>query len=132
MTDSPLIGPGVGSAAEAVTLRILGAELPQELLAVTDTVPPFTPIVLMMVLLVDVPVQPFGSDQVYEVALLTGATEKVSGLPVLHEDVLLVILPSVTGAEPIVTASVCSDELPQLLLALTVTMPPLEPAVATM
>ena len=42
------------------------------------------------------------------------------------------MLPTVPGAEPIVTASVCRDELPQLLLAFTVTMPPFEPAVATM
>ena len=60
MTDSPLIGPGVGSAAEAVTASVLGAELPQELLAVTDTVPPLAPIVAIIVLVVDVPVQPFG------------------------------------------------------------------------
>ena len=74
MTDSPLIGPGVGSAAEAVTASVLGAELPQELLAVTDTVPPLEPAVATMLLVVDEPVQPNGNVHVYEVAPLIGVT----------------------------------------------------------
>jgi hypothetical protein len=43
--------------------KVLGAELPQVLLAVTDTVP-VEDDVAMMLLVVDVPVHPFGNDHV--------------------------------------------------------------------
>ena len=115
-TDWPLIAPGVGSAGTEVTASVLGVVLPQELLAVTDTVP-LAPTMAIIVLVVEVPIQPPCRVHVYEVAPLTAATEKVSIAPVLHPDALLVMLPTETGAEPIVMARVCRGELPQLLTA---------------
>ena len=79
-------------------------------------------------LVVEVPVQPPGSDQVYEVAPLTVAIEKVSSPP-LHILVRPVIAPGVAGAELNVTTSVAGLELPHVLLAVTETVPPLGPAV---
>ena len=84
-----------------------------------------------MLLVVDVPDHPLGNVQTYEVAPLTAATENVSKLP-LHIAAGPLIVPGVAGAVETVTASVCGDELPQLLFAVTVIAPPVVPAVAVM
>ena len=123
-----MIAPGVASTVLIVTGSAAGAEFPQTLLAVTDTVPPLEPATVFIVLVVDVPVQPPGSDQVYEVAPPTGATEKVSAPP-LHTTVCPLIKPGVAGVILTVTASVAGAEVPQVLLAVTETVPPPEPAV---
>jgi hypothetical protein len=62
----PLITPGVpGAGAEILTAKVWAEELPQELPAVTETVPPVEPAVAMKVLVVlEFPVQPPGSDHV--------------------------------------------------------------------
>ena len=64
MAEVPLIGPGADSPEPTVTASVLGADLPQALLAVTETVPPLAPITLVIVFVVDVPDHPFGSVQV--------------------------------------------------------------------
>ena len=46
-----------------VMAKVLGAELPQVLLAVTDTVP-VEPDVVIILVVADVPVHPFGRDHV--------------------------------------------------------------------
>ena len=65
MLALPLIAPGV-AGAEVVTLTasVAGLELPQVLLAVTDTVPPPEPAVALIEFVVDVPVHVAGSDHV--------------------------------------------------------------------
>ena len=60
----PVITPGVAGVVLMVTTSVAGAEFPHALLAVTDTVPPLDPATVLIVLVVDVPVQPTGSDQV--------------------------------------------------------------------
>ena len=56
--------PGVAGAVLTVTASVAGLEFPQVLLAVTETVPPLEPAVVLMLLVVEVPVQPPGSDHV--------------------------------------------------------------------
>ena len=60
----PLIAPGVAGAVAIVTASVAGAEFPQVLFAVTETVPPVELAVALILLVVDVPVQPPGSDHV--------------------------------------------------------------------
>ena len=131
-TARPVILPGVAGAVPTVTTSVCIAELPHPLLAFTVTLPPLAPIVVIMELVVDVPVQPFGSVQVYEVAPLTGAMEKVSALPGVQPEDLLVMAPGVAGTVLTTIVNICAAELPQLLLAFTVTLPPLVPAVVWM
>jgi hypothetical protein len=59
----------------------------------------------MMLVDVEEPVHPFGSDHVYDVAPLTAAIENVSRLP-LHTLALPVIAPGVAGAGVMLTANV--------------------------
>ena len=123
----PVIVPGAGGAVLTVTASVAADELPHVLLAVTETVPPPEPATVLIVFVVDVPVQPPGSDHVYDVAPPTVTIEKVSKLP-LQTGVRPVIVPGVAGAVLIVTASVAAGELPHVLLAVTETVPPPEPA----
>jgi len=131
MLALPVIAPGVAGAVLIVTTSVAGLEFPQVLLAVTETVPPPEPGTVLIVLVVDVPVQPPGSDHVYEVAPPTAVTEKVSNPP-LHMLALPVIAPGVAGTELTVMASVAGLEFPQVLLAVTETVPPPEPATVFM
>ena len=55
--------------------------------------------------------------------------EKVSRFPV-HSPLRPEIAPGVAGAVLIVTVYVCAAELPQLLFAVTDTVPPVDPVVA--
>ena len=126
----PRIAVGVAGTPPTLTASVCGPELPQAPFAVTDTVPALVPIADMIVLVVEVPVQPFGRVHVYDVAPLTAATEKVSGLPALQPADLLMIAAGVAGAVFTTTASVCAGELIQPLEAFTVTLPLLVPAVA--
>ena len=64
-------------------------------------------------------------------APLTGAIENVSRLP-LQKVAVPVIVPGVAGADSVVTASVCAEDVPQLLPAVTETVPALAPTVALM
>ena len=67
--------PGVLGAEAKVTASVCAVELPQALLAVTETVPPFEPAIELILAVVEVPVQPLGKVQVYEVAPVTNAME---------------------------------------------------------
>ena len=124
----PVIGPGVAGALLIVTARILAAELPHVPLAVTDTVPPVEFVVAMILVVVDVPAHPDGSDHVYEVAPFTGDIEKVSR-PLPQRVVRPLITPGVAGVVFTTTVKTCGAELPQLF-AVTDTMPPVELVVA--
>ena len=59
----PLIAPGVAGMVLTVTANVCAVELPHVLLAVTETVP-LEPVVPMIVSVLEVPVQPPGSDHV--------------------------------------------------------------------
>jgi hypothetical protein len=60
-----VIAPGVASELITFTLRLVLAELPQPLIAFTEMVPePVLPVTIVLILLVvDVPLQPLGSVQ---------------------------------------------------------------------
>jgi len=124
-----VIGPGAARPEPTVTDNVLAPDLPQALLAVTETVPPLAPTTVMIVLVVDVPDQPFGSVHVYDVAPLTAGTEKVSTLPILHPEDLLMV-PGVAGALLTTVVNDCAPDVPQLFVADTVITPPAEPVVA--
>ena len=124
--------PGVAGAEPIFTNRVWLDELPQALLAITEILPALLPTVAKMLSVVELPDQVLGNDHVYDVAPVTAATENVSKAP-LHTLPVSVIEPGVAGvAEDTVTASVCAVELPQLLLAVTETVPPVEPTVLPM
>jgi hypothetical protein len=73
--------PGVAGTVLMVTASVCGMEEPHALLAVTEIFPPAAPAVAFMLVVVDVPVQPPGNVQVYEVAPATGEIEYVCELP---------------------------------------------------
>jgi hypothetical protein len=56
--------PGCAGAAEMVTARVEAVELPHALFAVTVTLPPVAPAVVVMLFVVLVPDQPLGNVQV--------------------------------------------------------------------
>jgi hypothetical protein len=114
-----------------LTVNVCGEELPQLLLAVTETVPPAEPAVAMMLVVADVPVQPLGNDHVYDMAPVTAAIENVSRPP-LQIAARPVIVPGVAGEDAMLTANVCVAELPHALFAVTETVPAVELAVAMM
>ena len=60
-----------------MTESVLAVPDPQALLAFTEIVPPADPAVVVMEVEVELPDQPDGNVQVYEVAPLTAATEYV-------------------------------------------------------
>ena len=114
-----------------VTANVWAGELPQLLLAVTLTVPPIVPDVDMILLVVELPVHPTGSDHVYEVAPLTVAIENVSGT-LLQTAAVPLMAAGVAGVLPMLTARVWAAELPQALLAVTDTVPAVTSDVAVM
>ena len=67
--------PGIAGAAEPITLNVCAAVLPQPLLAITETVPLLADGIAVMLLVVEVPLQPEGRVQVYEVAPFTDTIE---------------------------------------------------------
>ena len=71
------MAPGVAGADETLTASVCAAVLPQPLLAVTETLPLVEEGVVVIEFVVEVPVQPLGKVQVYEVAPFTAATEYV-------------------------------------------------------
>ena len=56
----PKILPGWAGDELGVIASVAGAELPQLLLAVTETLPPAEPAITCIIVVFDVPVQPFG------------------------------------------------------------------------
>lgn len=69
----PLIVPGLGSTGTVVILNVLAVETQVPACAVTLIDPLVLPMVTVMLLVVDDPVQPEGNVQLYEVAPLTAA-----------------------------------------------------------
>ncbi len=111
-------------------LNVCADEEPQVLLAVT-IIFPLEPAVALMLLLELVPLQPNGNVQLYEVAPGSFVTEYVSAIPE-HKIVLPLIALGITGTSSTFTLTVCADEVPHALLAVTVMFPPTEPTVAFM
>ena len=70
----PLTAVGAAGAVITVSVCKETEELPQAFNAITLIVPPLVPAVNAITLVVDVPVHPPGTDQLYEVAPLTGTT----------------------------------------------------------
>lgn len=70
----PLIGAGWAGGLLTITEKYWGAEEPHPLLAVTVISPPLIPAVALIKLVDDVPDQPEGRVQVYEVAPEIGLT----------------------------------------------------------
>ncbi len=60
----PVIVPGCAGTAPIVTVSVRGGEEPQVLLAVTEIVPPFEPVVVFIEFELEVPDQPLGNVQV--------------------------------------------------------------------
>jgi hypothetical protein len=71
----PLINPGVPGEEFMVTAKFRGDEEPHVLFAVTETLPDVELEVTVMEFVVELPVQPAGIVQVYEVAPFTVAME---------------------------------------------------------
>jgi hypothetical protein len=113
---------------EVLTLIERATEDPHALLAVTDTLPPLVPAVALIEFVVELPVQPEGNVQVYVVAPGTAVVEYVLVLFV-HTEALPVIEPGCAGIDEVVTTKTCAMELPQVLFATTLILPPVAPAV---
>ena len=64
MVVVPVIDPGVAGTVFTVTVNVCGVEFPQVLFAVTVIFPEVALAVVVMLLVVDVPVQPPGNVQV--------------------------------------------------------------------
>ena len=62
---------GASGLGETDTFRVLGELAPQLLLAVNEMVPPVCPAVVVMALVEELPLHPFGKVQEYEVAPVT-------------------------------------------------------------
>jgi hypothetical protein len=118
----PVIVPGVAGAEPGVTAKVLAVEVPHVLVAVTLTLPAVALGVAEILVVVEVPVQPPGKVHVYEVAPATAAILYVVATPE-HGVAEPVIVPGVAGVEDGVTAKVLAGELPQILLATTLTLP---------
>ena len=66
--------PGCDGSGDTFTFKLLTELLPQELLAFTVIVPPDAPTTALIELLEELPVQPLGKVQVYDVAPDTDET----------------------------------------------------------
>jgi hypothetical protein len=115
--SGPEIMPGVAGEDAAVTFSVCAKLFPQVLFAVTEMVPPPVPCVAVMLLVVDVPLQPFGKLQLYEVAPVTAVTEYVfvaSGQTLAGPEMLA----GMAGA--VLTVTLTEAVAVQLLLLVTV------------
>ena len=128
---NPEIVPGVAGIVFTVIAKVTAAEFPQVLFAVTVMFPLVALAVALILFVVDVPVQPPGNVQVYEVAPATAVIEYVFVVP---EQMVAVpeIVPGVAGIVFTTTAKVCAVEFPHVLFAVTVIFPLVALAVALM
>jgi hypothetical protein len=126
----PLIDAADPGAAADVTASVLGVDVPQVFIAVTDIVPPAAIGVTKMLFVLLVPTHPAGNVQLYEVAPLTGAVLYVCDTP-LHTAVEPLIGLGCVGAAPELTERVLAAEVrPHALVAVTDTVPPVAFGVA--
>ena len=123
--------PGVAGAVLTATANDCAAEVPQLLLAETETFPPVEPAKAVMELVVEEPVQPLGNIHVYDVAPVTVVILYMFELP---EQMLVLPLmaPGLEGTGVTVTDNVWAEDEPQVLFADTVTFPLVVLAVAVM
>ena len=68
----PEIVPDWEGTVFTLTLRVRGLLLPQLLIAITEMVPPFEPAVVVIEVDDELPLQPDGKVQEYDVAPVTG------------------------------------------------------------
>jgi len=120
--------PGVVGMVFTVIAKFCAAEDPQALVAITEIVPLVASAVAEIELVVDVPLQPPGKVQEYELADGSLITEYVLLLPEQMVDEPE-IEPGVEGLVFTVMANVCADDEPQALFAVTVMLPAVEEAV---
>lgn len=73
--SGPVIDAGAAVVAVIVTVLVCATELPQPLLAVTETTPAPTPATAFILAVVEVPLQPDGRVHVYDVAPFTAVIE---------------------------------------------------------
>jgi hypothetical protein len=123
------IVPGVAGVDEIVTASVCAELFPQVPLAVTEILPPVDPAVADILLVVELPDHELGKVQVYEPASATGETEYVF-VEVLQTLFSPVMADGIAGTAITCTANVCAAVLPQPLLAVTNTFPPVVPRVA--
>ena len=124
---NPAFRPTVGEAragcaviagSAMVMFCVLGALVPQALLAITEIakLPDVVSVMLRVVPLLPSSVIPAGVVQLYDVALLTAAIEAVNVSPGQTEVGLNVIVPGVFGIDNIAVMLPCSNSTPQVLL----------------
>jgi hypothetical protein len=118
----PEIVPGVVGIVFTVTAKVCAVEFPQVLFAVTVIFPEVALTVVEILFVVDVPVQPPGNVQVYDVAPATAVMEYVFVVP---EQIVVVpeIVPGVAGIVFTTIAFIEADEVPQEFVAVTVIFP---------
>lgn len=122
----PEITPGSAGTFPTETPRVCTEEDPQVLLADTVILPPEVPAIAVILLLVEVPVQPDGKTQVYDVAPDTSGTEYT--LDELPQIALFPVIGAGACGARVITLKVDTVEVPQVLLADTFMSPPLGPA----
>jgi hypothetical protein len=125
----PEIEPGVAGIVFTVIASVCGALLPQELFAVTVIFPEVELAVVVMLFVVDVPVQPPGKVHVYDVAPATELTEYVLLLPE-HTVAEPEIDPGVVGTVTTETKRLEEVVVPHEFVAETNILPDVELAVA--
>jgi hypothetical protein len=115
-----------------VTASVLLVPLPQPLTGVTVILPEADDAVTVILLVKLVPVQPDGKLQIYDVAPDTGVSEQVVVLPTQGCVVPQLIEPATDGTSLTVITELWEELFPQPLLAVTMIVPPVGPAVAFM
>jgi hypothetical protein len=113
---------------DTVTFKDRTGPVPHILFAFTEIVPPFDPGVAEIEFVVDEPIQPAGSVQVYEVAPVTEETLYVCAT-FTHGEVGPVIVPGIEGIMEEVILSVLTGLNPQKFFAFTERVPLTEPGV---
>lgn len=124
-----MIAVGCDGNGDTVVDTVCTVDDPQLLFALTVMFPPEDPANAIIVLVDEVPDQPFGNVQVYDDAPLTGGTLYSFEL-LAHTEDFPVMFDGWEIVVAIVTVRVWVDELPQLLFAKTVMLPPVTLVIA--
>ena len=120
-----------GAALLIVTANDADADVPHVFVAVTETFPEVDPnvIVALVVPCPPVTVAPAGTVQVYEVAPATAAIEYTFPVELGQAVAEPVIVPGVAGAALNVMAFTLAVDVPHVFVAVTVTLPEVDPNV---